>query len=328
MSENRWEEKNRKLLAQYPVIAETLKTIGYDQKNPESSLRIKVERMDSNLLYYVGERVDGEQSFLRGRNDLVGTKFEHVMYWDKSYVTLGWLIWDQGFDRINLWFQNRTREGIDQLQWITKVMTIDWYKENNSEACRSNARLGEQVSTCHYITLYLLPKKGIHDLLARTDMMVNVRVNTRDLIKGVLHQEGEYQVFSRGLDELVAKFTFGVFVRGLDRIIIENRLRGMSGKFGDVTLRSWHMCGRIKMTLERGQSRLTIIACDDDNPRAGLDGIEATFPEAKRMIETVIYEWKKLPKLSIPKAMKAGYAPDDDTSYCGLTNPKPAEKQA
>lgn len=326
MSEKRWEEKNGKLLAQYPVIAEMLKTIGCDRKEPESSLRIRVERMDPNLLYYMGERVDGEQVRLVGRNGLVGTKFEQVLYWDKACTSLGWLIWDKGYHRVNIWFQDRTKEQIDQLQWITKVMTIDWHKEKRPTN-GSNSRLGEQVSTCQYITLYLLPKKGIHELLARTQLMVNVHVNTNDLIKGVLNEDVGYQVFSRDLHELIAKFIFGVFVRGLDRIIVENRLRGMSGKFGDVTLRSWHMCGRIKMTLERGQSRLTIIACDGDNPHAGLDAIEATFPEAKRMIETVVYEWKKLPKMSIPRMMQAAYAPDDDTSYCGLTNPKPAEKR-
>ena len=170
-----------------------------------------------------------------------------------------------------------------------------------------------------YLTLYLPPKKGIQTLLKQTDLMKNVRVDMNDIIKGVLNNEQDFEVLNKKLEELSTDFMFSVFVRGLDKVIIECPKRGMSGKFGNVTLRSWHMCGSIMMTFEQGSSQITLQGNDGDNPGVYVKSINATFPDAKDIIDTVITEWKKL---KTPEEMKNLYKPDDNTSYCGITNPK------
>jgi hypothetical protein len=317
-------EKIESLKKEYPVIEHALHMECHGTQDAVPDIYIRVERMDSNLLYFIGQEYDGERAALVSNDDLRGSKYDRVLFFDKEAESIGGFTWGRGNkSRVKDWFACRTISEQDRLGFITKATVIHWHKENKEkitdENCRSYSYRAELVRKEIYLTLYLPPKKGIRDLLNQTNLMTNVRVSTDDITKGILNKEQEFEILSEELDAIAKKFMFSVFVRGLDKVIIKCPQRGMSGKFGDVTLRSWHMCGSIMMTFTRGDSQITLQGSDDDDPGIYFKSIDATLPDAKSIVDVVIAEWKKL---KTPKEMKSLYKADDGTSYCGITNPK------
>lgn len=317
-------EKIESLKKKYPVIGHALFAECHAKQDVGPDVYIKVERMDSNLLYFIGQDYDGERVSIIGEDNLRGSKYDRVLFYNKKAESIGEFTWGQENKlRVRDWFCRHTTSEQNELRWITKATVIHWHKENKEKITRENCGTysyrGELVRKEIYLTLYLPPKKGIQALLKQTNLMTNVRVSTDDIIKGILNKEQEFKILSEELDKIAKKFMFSVFVRGLDKVIIKCPHRGMSGKFGDVTLRSWHMCGSIMMTFTRGDSQITIQGSDDDDPGIYFKSIDATLPDAKSIVDAVIAEWKKL---KTPKEIKSLYKSDDETSYCGITNPK------
>lgn len=317
-------EKIKSLKKKYPVIGHALFAECHSRHDVIPDVYIRVERMDSNLLYFIGQEYDGERRALVSNDDLLGSKYDKVLFFDKKFNSIGGFTWGRENKlRVKDWFTCRTIGEQDKLGFITKATVIHWYNKNQEkitdENCRNYFYLADLVRKEIYLTLYLPPKKGIRNLLNQTDLMMNVRVSTDDITRGILNKEQEFEILSNELEKLARKFMFSVFVRGLDNVIIKCPQRGMSGRFGDVTLRSWHMCGSIMMTFTRGDSQITLQGSDDDDPGIYFKSIDATIPEAKIIVTTVIAEWKKL---RTSKDMKRVYKADNETSYCGITNPK------
>jgi len=102
------------------------------------------------------------------------------------------------------------------------------------------------------------------------------------------------------LQQQVLVFVAKVFTKGLSGFIHEGQDRGMSGKFGQTTLRTYWLAGRLMMTLARpsddesqDERSLTLI-CEDDDPLALGIGIQSVYTDlntALAMIDEVINVW-------------------------------------
>lgn len=321
-------ERIKKLEKTFPFLKDII-TMETGTYHPNVEIYIKVERMDSNLMYFRGDRVDGEIVSLVGENGLRGSKFERVEFWGEKGKPKGGMSWStrgQGA-RVKDWFDVRTKNDIAELKYITKITVIDWHEQNKPEVIDEGGRdyrnLGAWVRREIYIVIYQPPKQGgVDALLKETSLMSNVRLNKDELDNAQINKERDFDRVMQDLDVLADEFMFNVYVRGFDRVVIECSKPRMKGTFGNIELATWHMSGNIIMTFKSGGSMITLMGTDEDYPPSvHVKSIDATLPEAQRMVRTVIEHWQKLPKVAIPKAMRSFIRQDAHTSYCGITNP-------
>ncbi len=98
------------------------------------------------------------------------------------------------------------------------------------------------------------------------------------------------------LSQDIAEFTRHVYKAGLQDIIDESRERGMSGRFGDVTLRSYVITGRLGLTFESQRDQTHSVSLvgpeGEPDPRFGvLSCHTATAWQARALIATVLALW-------------------------------------
>lgn len=110
------------------------------------------------------------------------------------------------------------------------------------------------------------------------------------------------QVFSAArylLQQRLYLFVVRVFTKGLGKFIEDTPERGMSGEFGQTTMRTYYIAGRQLFTLARPSSNdeeehsLTFI-CEDGDPLAlgiGIQSVRAELTTALDMIDDVINHW-------------------------------------
>jgi len=92
-------------------------------------------------------------------------------------------------------------------------------------------------------------------------------------------------VHADDLHPYINQFDVGAYRPVLRPIIDASSERGMSGDVGGVILRSWVMAGRVMLTFERGDTSVTILGAEgEDDPRFGLQSLDATVFEARAMI--------------------------------------------
>lgn len=99
------------------------------------------------------------------------------------------------------------------------------------------------------------------------------------------------------LHQVFYKFLDRVYRRGLYEIADECQLKGMSGTFGETTLRTYMIAGRFMLTFaqpgEEREQTVTFI-CADDNPLglgAGAQSVYTDLQTAIDMINDVINGW-------------------------------------
>ena len=111
------------------------------------------------------------------------------------------------------------------------------------------------------------------------------------------------------------RFLNSVFSKGLFDVIDSSSKRGMSGKFGNTTLRSFVVAGRMMLTFSRkyGDDEHTIsYVLPDDDPHglgAGLQSLYTDLQVAIEMIDDVILNWP-----SGEKHQKKAFKPDKNVS--------------
>ena len=99
------------------------------------------------------------------------------------------------------------------------------------------------------------------------------------------------------LEQLFYKFLSRVFQRGLFRAIDESPKRSMSGTFGETTLRTYILAGRLMFTFarpgERAEQNVSFVCGDDDALGLG-SGVQTVYTDmqtAIAMINDVITAW-------------------------------------
>lgn len=102
-----------------------------------------------------------------------------------------------------------------------------------------------------------------------------------------------YQTLSRELSPLVKEFERRVYLDGgLVAAIDACAVRGMSGILGDITMRTFTMAGRVMVTIEQGDSSVSVLAAQGENPpRMGLHSIEGSILAAGELLGRVCDMW-------------------------------------
>lgn len=129
----------------------------------------------------------------------------------------------------------------------------------------------------------------------------------KELVHGIMGPRADY--LRNNIDALLnaerhvvglrfAQFEDQVYyVGGMSKIIAKCRFKGMSGKFGATTLRSYAIAGRLMFTFARGSGEnedSVSFVCEEDDLiglNGGLQSCYAELPIALAMIEDVIANW-------------------------------------
>lgn len=129
----------------------------------------------------------------------------------------------------------------------------------------------------------------------------------KSLFREIMGQRGDY--LSHQIDILLNAERHVVMLRfrqfqdrvyntgGLGAIISGSRSRGMSGSFGETTLRSYILAGRLMITFARKNNayeQSVSFVCEEDDLigiTGGLQSCFAVLPDALAMIEDVIIHW-------------------------------------
>lgn len=107
------------------------------------------------------------------------------------------------------------------------------------------------------------------------------------------------------LQQTFDKFLCHVYRNGMFDIIKDCDERGMSAKFGNTTLRTYIMAGRIMFTFARKEDDQVTFIAEDGDPlcySAGLQSLNVNFRSALDLIEDVIKHWPKVQKSGAFKA--------------------------
>lgn len=130
----------------------------------------------------------------------------------------------------------------------------------------------------------------------------------KNLFRDIMGQRGVY--LSHQIDILLNAERHMVMLRflqfqdqvynlgGLGEFIAKSSSRGMSGRFGDTSLRSYVIAGRLMLTFSRGvgndENSVSFVTDDEDllGIEGGLQSCFASLPEALAMIQDVITNWE------------------------------------
>ncbi len=99
------------------------------------------------------------------------------------------------------------------------------------------------------------------------------------------------------LEQSFHTFLRQVYRQGMYDLIDNCKLKGMSGKFGKTTLRSFCLAGRVMMTFATQDGKLersvTFVGDDRDQTgkRFGVQSVEADLTTALKIIDEVVIDW-------------------------------------
>jgi hypothetical protein len=85
-----------------------------------------------------------------------------------------------------------------------------------------------------------------------------------------------------------------VWFNGLQKLLSKTTKKGISAKFDHVSVLTYCICARCMITLESedGYSLTLITEEDSQEPRMGIQGVCATFVQAKALVDLTVQAWK------------------------------------
>lgn len=91
----------------------------------------------------------------------------------------------------------------------------------------------------------------------------------------------------------ISKFVDNVYFKGLMSKINTSRSRGMEGVFGNTTLMSYVLAGRIMFTFTQGDKSFSIVGIEDEmrNTFGLTSAFKCELEEAIDMVKDVISNW-------------------------------------
>jgi hypothetical protein len=104
---------------------------------------------------------------------------------------------------------------------------------------------------------------------------------------------------AENIHKVVKDFEQDVWFRGLQRTVRASDMKGMSADFGDVTIMTYCMCGRARITIEDKASSVTVQTDETSQGSCmGMHGIDATEEQAIGLLNLVTAAWQ-LKKLDL-----------------------------
>lgn len=287
-------QKLEKMEKEFPFLKEFLtKNFGGFLKDKKTTLEIKVKRMDANLLFYTGDHADGYRSrFLLEKyygslftslffiNKTGKTTFSHYgPFKDFSLIDIK--------DMTHLFFPD---DKINKyVNHIIKGEIETWYEHE-----KERDQYGSIITTFKHfdhrkiiLTIYKEPKEGIEKLFTDTNLINKVQI-TNKLLLNLYYTNKEYHdkiqtqldVFKNQFKTFFEKYLQGPMYKE----------RSFNCDIGSVKFLSVSMAGRLLITLDTTKSQISFMALDEKegDSRMGVNSIDSTLNEAKRITEEVI----------------------------------------
>lgn len=145
--------------------------------------------------------------------------------------------------------------------------------------------------------------KEVNGSFERTHLILNVSRIIEEVTENKWLEEhivGYLRAQDYVLDQALREFNVRVYRQGLHKLTKENKTAGMSGNFGNTTLRTFYTAGRLMLTFARTSEKnpkyedAVSFVADYDDPtglRTGLQSVYCTFETAVSMIQEVTNNW-------------------------------------
>jgi hypothetical protein len=257
------------------------------QGDKRFTIDVDVQRMDSNLMYFTGDYLDGTNGALL-KEGSVGSLSYDVYFIDARNT----IIRSQKRRERDTMFIMRALELLSKVQKeavdvsiIVKVETIKWYKPDNSGNANYEAFQNEKMN----IVIYKEPKEGLKTFLSVRESIVDVEMTPDLLITLMIKHPEKYKIIEERFNVIKKRFK-SVFEMYLQSFMYEHR--SFDFKIGDITFRSLSMAGRLLITLEKGNAQVTYAALDQKKGdcRMGSNGFNGTIQEVEQITNTIIFD--------------------------------------
>lgn len=123
----------------------------------------------------------------------------------------------------------------------------------------------------------------------------------------------EWRHLAGRLGDLSKRLEYGVYDNGLRAIIDGTKLRGTTGKLGDITLLTYVIAGRVNLQLERDNVLLNSLGCEGESRgRFGPHGMRGTYRQIEKLVDDFVSQWAALSPVERHEIVKptteAGFA--------------------
>lgn len=261
----------------------------------ELDMHVLVQRADPNLMYWRPDNVSGRGRYLvDDERHLYGKRAEMCVFYghDEQRVALLGMdteVLHKLFARDSLYKRVGSIITMSETLWFDKVPTEE------------GAWLGALKRFEVTLTIYKQPnaaqtmfgeRSGWEALAEETDVYRNVKLYGPLMFPHPDLNASWYRELVVMMSERAKMFERFVWSRGFGKIVDDSKSRGMSGMFGDITVMSYVLAGRVQVQLERGGIRFTMIAQDEvDDPRMAVNSLDGTVDEITALVDDAATFW-------------------------------------
>lgn len=290
-------------MAEYPAIRRIHEEVV--QGVPNTEVSISVQRVDHSLMYWEPQGVDGHNHFVVSQEGKSGTytQFAFILNTHGDIV--------RRIDRIRGEYHPFRENFVTppaiypgHVGYVLVVTRYDWFHSATKDEEKAGLAHGAHCARQVQYTVYLPPREGMQHVVETADICKNVELSENLLIRGFIAEDEQFKQVMNTLNRLATEFEEQVHEKGLSILIDKSKMRGMSGQFGQVSLMSWTMCGRLMVTFEAPDSknpelRDTFTIIGNEPPGKANFRFRSMYTTADRAVElvqTVINIWSVTPE--------------------------------
>lgn len=316
-------QKNRKLIKQYPFIAEILKKrlrpYGDRNKNIIHTLKINFEKADGNLMFRRADNVginDTSFIFLHKINQKhqVMKRGEYFFATDGNGKIVNYVKWPRNNEELRangevygqsvLWTERITfasgRQGYAKPIW-NKVKYLVWVTVETRHVdtrIGTKGRYGELKDRAIHITIYGEPDQGFEKLQKESSVYLNLSLDSQVMIHGACDNNYDIIIISGMLQELCNTFQEEVYFNGMRDRIKSEIISNPFDKFNTVEVFSNESCGVEQIRLADNNSYITF-NLSSRAKQLYVAGQEGTLPQIRNLVRTVVRSWNNNPESRI-----------------------------
>lgn len=316
--------KNRELVAQFPFLAEILRTqiepLGGKDGLQMDNLTIKVQKADGDLMWRRARNTGlGDNSMffcLSGKHkNHVGRSGEYVFAISRDNRVINRVNWprndneSENYGDVHAWnvlWRNKEKSASGsnvfsdpfggEVKYMVWVRVETWHSDTHDTNSRKvGARFGELIDRSIEITIYGEPEGGFYKLLNESPLMNHLHLDTRVFTKALFEHNYHIIVIDGRLAELCTLFQDEVFFNGMKDIIDKGGVRGASGQLGYVKILCARMIGYDRVMLEGPDCWVTYQLRPESNTMY-VQGMGGTLPSIRQLTKTVVKMWNGDPK--------------------------------
>lgn len=326
--------KNRDLINQYPFVSDIL----LDSMEPHGGLEgiqvddltIRIQKADGDLMFRCANNVGlDENSFVfcvdGKRKNQVMRRGEYLfailkdgkiinrVNWPrneeerrKSREVYGWSALWAGRSTLPSGESCYTDSIHDMVQCLVWVTVEAWHVDAGNDSS-PNGRFGDFCDRSVAITIYEAPEQGFEKLQEDSSVYLNLSLNTRVMMRGVMEKDHDIVSMSGMLYEMCILFQDEVYFNGMKSMFDGGGVRGASGQFGAVKVLCAEMCGYDRLMLEDSMSFVTF-QLRPNSKNLYVLGQDGTLPQIRNLVRTVVRMWNQNPD------SRAAFKPDGKVS--------------